>query len=292
MRSLLALAALLFCWYSHGQVSIYIEDQTGSGFKLGINGYIQNTDPTKQLIIQKLDTFPFDVRVELAPNAFFNKKMHFHERGHYHYIVTTNSRDELQLRYRGKMEQLPEAVITMDLQHVLPQRPLASTAAVSKKPIPEATPHPIAQEVPPENTLAEIDETTVEEQPVPPTPSSPNKPVQKAIAGEQQIQSSPSAETPKPTPSPVQTYEAFLTELRSTEFEFEKLNKSRDFARIHHYTLEELKQVLKVMKYDNTRLELIRALKAEIKEMGKTPALRESLEYEVSKQQFDNILQL
>lgn len=287
------LLPLLFCCSALAQVNLLIEDETGSGFLLGINGYVQNTDPVKAMVIQKLDTFPFEVRVELAPNAFFYKKMHFHESGSYRYIITTNSRDELQLRYRGTLKDPPASVITMNVQNMLPLNPLATTAKVDSKP---------AVLPPPDKSVAGNDDAIVK--PVPPAipkkdtlPSVPattavvNEPI--AVAQkEEEIIEPRETQPPAEVISPEKTFDTFLEELKATEFEFEKLNKAQEFATQKSFTSHELKKVLEIIKYDNTRLELLRNLKPMLKEMKDPEVLKEALEYEISKQQLNDIINL
>ncbi len=273
------------------QVNLIIEDATNTGFLLGINGYVQNTDPVKELVVKKLDTFPFNVRVELSPNVFFEKKMHFHTKGNYQYIITTNSRDELQLRFRGEADVLPATATTIDAKNATPLRPLASISPTKEKPatvIPEKKPVAKAPTATAAKTIA--------------TPAPAKSPVAKINI--------PKAAPPKtetiaavkkdtvvalvtpPPPPPVKkekTFVEFYAELQETEFEFEKLNAAQQFGKKHSYTVEELKKILAAMKYDNTRLEFIRATKEQWKNLNNIQSLRDSFEYEISKEQFNDL---
>lgn len=304
--SFLRLLPLLLCFSSVAQVNLYIEDKTESGFLLGINGYVQNTDPVQKLALSKLDTFPFIVRVELEPRVSFSKKMHFHESGSYHYIITTNSRDELQLRYRGKIKEIPAAVITMEVQATLPLESLASRSDKStqpKSPLPPPKEDPRPKLAKPDSAKVTIAATTKpgkKPAPLPEVKTDTTGEVSTTTAhisstqpdtnSTPKIVTTSPPESPKPTPKK-STFEDFKNELKATEFEFEKLSKSQDFAKEHDFTTEELKQVLLVMKYDNTRLELLRSLSAQLQKMEEPKLLKQTLEYEISKQQFNDILE-
>ena len=285
---------MLLCFTSFAQVNLIIEDATGTGFLLGINGFLQNTDPVKELVVKKLDTFPFDVRVELSPNVFFEKKMHFHSKGNYQYIITTNSRDELQLRYRGEPDALPAAATTIDANNVIPLRPLASLSPAKEKEKP-------ASVIPEKKSVSKAPAITT---PISTTTAIPAKTqttetkTPKSIPPKVEAVATPKKDTtvavvpPPPPPPPVKkekTFGEFYTELQSTEFEFEKLNAAQEFGKKHPYTVEELKQILAAMKYDNTRLEFMRATKNQWKNLTNVNSLRSSFEYEISKEQFNDL---
>jgi hypothetical protein len=291
---LLRILPLLFCFSSLAQVNLIIEDATNTGFLLGINGYVQNNSPVKELAIQKLDTFPFDVRVELSPNVFFEKKMHFHNRGSYKYIITTNSRDELQLRYRGELNALPTGITAIDAKNTTPLRPLAALSSLNEKEKPtsviQQTTAVTIEKVQPEITAATPKADKVK--PIP-TVEKVNAPKRTATVDSTLTVKKDSVSEPPPVPAPVKkekTFKAFYVELEATEFEFEKLSAAQEFGQKHKYTLEEFKQVLAAMKYDNTRLEFMRAMRDNWKTIDGAASLRDSFEYEISKEQFNDLL--
>lgn len=290
----LRILPLLFCFASVAQVNLIIEDATGTGFLLGINGFVQNSNPVKELVVKKLDTFPFEVRVELSPNVFFEKKMHFHSKGNYQYIITTNSRDELQLRFRGEPEVLPATATTIDAKNITPLRPLAALTPTVEKEKPTTI---IAEKVSatkaPAITTHQSASTTVPAKTTnpetKPSISSPPKVETKADLKKDTVVA---VVPPPPPPPPVKkekTFSEFYMELQATEFEFEKLNAAQEFGKKHPYTIEELKQILAAMKYDNTRLEFMRDTKDQWKNLTNINSLRNSFEYEISKEQFNDL---
>lgn len=292
--ALLRILPLLFCFSSMAQVNLIIEDATGTGFLLGINGFVQNTDRVKELVVKKLDTFPFEVRVELSPNVFFEKKMHFHTKGNYQYIITTNSRDELQLRFRGEPDALPTAATTIEAKNLIPLRPLAALSPVKEK----GKPATVILEKNPVNKVpdAGTPKTTAASVPakLPPTETKTPKPNPPKV----ETTITPKKDTviaviPPPPPAPPikkeKTFGDFLVELQNTEFEFEKQNTAQEFGKKHVYTIEELQQILAAMKYDNTRLEFMRATKDQWKNLKNIQTLRSSFEYEIIKEQFNDL---
>ncbi len=288
---LFRLLPILFCFTTFAQVNLIIEDATNTGFLLGINGFVQNTDPVKELVVQKLDTFPFEVRVELSPNVFFVKKMHFHNKGNYKYIITTNSRDELQLRFRGEPSTLPATATTIEAKNAVALRPLTALTNIEEKAQPKTI-------IPEKETQIAVTTKKGNEEPV--TAAAPQKKEEKPTPEPIKIKEEPVAkkdtakQTPPPPPPPVlkkeKTFAEFYADLKSTEFEFEKLNAAREFGNKHSYTVEELKQILAAMKYDNTRMEFMRATKDQWKGLNDVQSLRSSFEYEISKEQFNDLL--
>ncbi len=291
--TLFRLLPLLLCFSSVAQVNLIIEDATGTGFLLGINGFVQNADPVKELVVKKLDTFPFEVRVELSPNVFFEKKMHFHAKGNYQYIITTNSRDELQLRFRGEPDALPTTATTIDAKNVTPLRPLAALSPVKEKEKPTSVvpeKKPATRE--PAATTPKTVVATIPTKTPPAEASTPKSTPQKVETTVAPKKDTVVAVAPPPPPPPVKkekTFGDFLLELQNTEFEFEKLNAAKEFGKKHTYTIEELKQILAAMKYDNTRLEFMRDTKESWKNLKNIQSLRGSFEYEISKEQFNDL---
>lgn len=290
---LLRILPFLLCFTSLAQVNIIIEDESKAGFLLGVNGYVQNTEPISLLMIKGLDTVPTQLLVELQPRVYFTKIIDLHEKGNYKYVVTTNSRDELQLRYRGTLSKVPDGILAMEVQSVL--------AMEQTEPIVTASVKSDEEEIVPEIITPA------------PSPVIPTKEIVHTIRVDSiaPAKAEPVAikidtaksETPIVTKEPVvqpkdtlivkaNPFDAFITDLSKTEFEFEKLQKSEDFAKNHNFTLEELKQVFNILTYDNSRLTLIRSVKGSFDDVSQMKELAEQLDYEISKVQLEEILGL
>lgn len=281
---LIKLLPLLLCFSSFAQVNIIIEDKTETGFKLGVNGFEQNTEPVKSLMINGLDTVPNQLLVELSSNVWFTKIIHLRSKGNYQYIITTNSRDELQLRYRGTTSTPPAGITTLEVQRLM--------AMKQKQPV-------ITASVTSDDTIVVKKVDTIKVAAVVPT---------KEIVEVKKIQPEPAPPivVAKPTPikdttttiqkdtiiNELNPFDLLMADLEETEFEFEKLQKSEAFAKDHTFTLEELKRVFNVLTYDASRLQLLRSIKANKADITIFKSLATELDYEISKQQFEEIISL
>lgn len=282
---LIKLLPLLLCFSSFAQVNIIIEDKTETGFKLGVNGFEQNTEPVKSLMIKGLDTVPNQLLVELSSNVWFTKIIHLRSKGNYQYIITTNSRDELQLRYRGTTSTPPAGITTLEVQRLM--------AMKQKQPV-------ITASVTSNDTIVVKKVDSIKVAAVVPT---------KEIVEVKKIQPEPALPivVAKPTPikdttpttiqkdtiiNELNPFDLLMADLEETEFEFEKLQKSEAFAKDHTFTLEELKRVFNVLRYDASRLQLLRSIKANKADITIFKSLATELDYEISKQQFEEIISL
>ncbi len=288
---LLRILPFLLCLTSFAQVNIIIEDESKTGFLLGVNGYVQNTEPVSLLMIKGLDTVPTQLLVELQPRVYFTKIIDLHEKGNYKYVVTTNSRDELQLRYRGTLSKIPEGILAMEVQRVL--------AMEQKEPIITASVKSDQAEIVPQlssPTPAPVIPTKeiIHTKKVDSIATAKPKPVVIKIdtaQNQNKVVAIKPASKPKDTVViKVNPFDAFITDLSKTEFEFEKLQKSEAYAKNHNFTLEELKQVFNILSYDNSRLTLVRSVKGSFKDVSQMKVLAEELDYEISKAQLEEIL--
>src|SRR5690606_14719750 len=237
-----------------------------------------------------LDTIPTQLLVELQPKVYFTKIIDLHEKGNYKYIITTNSRDELQLRYRGTLSKIPEGILAMDVQRTVvmeQSEPIITVSVKSDDPIvtPKIT-TPIPPPVVPAKEIVHIQKVDSL------APKNPKPVVAKTdsinpenTAATDSISTAKDSIVAKANP-----FDAFVADLSKTEFEFEKLQKSEAYAKNHNFTLEELKQVFNILTYDNSRLQLVRSVKASFKDVSQMKVLAEQLDYEISKQQLEEIL--
>lgn len=296
--TLIRFLPLLLCFSSLAQVNLVIKDETDAGFFLNVNYYRQNKEAAKELAIKKLDTFPVQLQFKFSESVFFHRKLHLHKAGTYSYVITTNSKDELQLRYRGKLSSIPSSAKTMDYQTELIEKGLYVTK-VSKsqeEPLKHRSVDPI------DSASAIV--VSQSESPVEPKTPVAAKPI---LVSKPPIESVETQENPKLTSldtakpkeisqvsqvkASVDPFEVFFKELEATEFEFEKLGLAKAYAEETDLTTSNISAIFKVMKYDNTRLELIRALGEKRKKLKDLPSLKDHFEYEISKQQFNDLIQ-
>lgn len=262
---------LLLTFSTLAQVNLFIEDKTGEKFLLGINGFVQNEEAASTILIQKLDTFPTSVRIEQANGNFFSKTIHLHQKGNYHYIVTKNSEGKVQMRYRGKMKELPKEGTQLLVQTSAPLPILASaappTTIAAAQPIIE-TPIPIVKDSIKVDSIVETAHANA------------------TVNDTNVIAPFDTIEVIDQDP-----FNLFFESLTAQEFEFEKLESAKTYTRNHTLDKEEVKSILSTMKYDNTKLAYINAEISKLKTIDGISELKESFEYEISKQQFEKLLE-
>ncbi len=278
------------------QLSIFIVDNTETGFILSINGFEQNTEPEKSLAVNEVDTFPYILRVQLAEKVYFNKTVHLKQKGIHKYIITTNSRDELQLRYRGVISKLPSGISSTTLQHKIPERSLP--IALYQKPKPVEPPKVKETKVEPFTTIASIPADTAKL--IPPAIVVPITKSTDTLLS--QIDSIPVKDGTSSTPSivtvdstvaeviPINDYEVFKTKILTAEFEFEKLSESLAYAEKKPLNVEQIRFVLKQLTYDNSKMKLLETLAESYKHLPEANSLRNELEYDLTKKKFDQII--
>ncbi len=121
MHRLLFICSLLYTFPSFAQVNLWVESQWP--FKIGIDGYVQNTEAVSELILRKLDTNEHVISIDLYTREDTIKmfrKLRLGESGNHKYVLTQNFKRKHQLRYRGPQSEIPPGIISMKLQKVLP----------------------------------------------------------------------------------------------------------------------------------------------------------------------------
>ncbi|HAD96687.1 MAG TPA: hypothetical protein DCG19_04725 [Cryomorphaceae bacterium] len=272
---------VLFSFTAQAQVNIMISDETGSSFLLGVDGYLQNTEPVKKLIIEKLDTSKHLLNIHLIKGKDTLKlarPLHLPKNGNHQYVIMQNFEKQYQLRYRGTVASYPVGVISMSRQKILPwptpKKPSIVTASTTQTKASEPT-----------------------RKPQPPKP----KPVVKkdTIATKSVVQKADTVK-PKPTVSidklPVKNtdkapaspppFEVLITSLQQAEFEFVKLNQAKGYSDKHAMSVAEVREVFQYFQYDNTRLQFLHHAVEKIRDPENIKELEATLEYELSKEQF------
>ncbi|MDZ7847058.1 MAG: DUF4476 domain-containing protein [Owenweeksia sp.] len=85
-------------------------------------------------------------------------------------------------------------------------------------------------------------------------------------------------------------FEQLLAQLRAEAYEFEKLTASLAYAKKHPLKVAELKQLFRLLSYDQTRLQLLQNISSRIRNPDRLAELEEELEYEISKKKLQKII--
>ena len=270
----------------HRAVNLLIEDETQQGFFLGVNGFLQNTEKETAFAITQLDTIPYRLHID-SDTFHFEKNIHLREKSTHRYVLTKNFHGELKLRYRGTSNAIPHHINSQayDRSVVWPEHfgnkipveapeEVASTSEVAAA---DAVVSPKEDkdsvqviEIEPVNPPNEQNDVLL------PSKDTLNEHQRKVVVSEPRFDH--------------QSFKDFISELKQTEFEFEKLTKSKGYLQKHGISSKELKQIFEVLKYDQTRLQVLKDAQEKIIDPQNLQILKAALEYEISKKEFDNLI--
>jgi len=250
MLRFLFFSLLFFSLSSNAQVNLWIDSNWP--FKIGVDGYVQNTEAVAALFIQKLDTSEHTITIDLyteGDTVKLFRKLQLIEGGNHKYILTKNFKGKYQLRYRGQQNDIPTGIISLSLQKVLPWPKEIS---------------PVTATVINSETTETPDTTT--------STSSAEKPVAKA-----EVDTNSSFAT-------------VLFDIQKTKFEFEKLKKASAYTESNELTTNQVRLILNALDYDLTRIQFIKTVKEKVSNPKLLPGLTECFDYDVSKAQFKEII--
>lgn len=110
---------IFFSGQALGQMSIVLEDETGQGFKLIINDYLQNNPAARKLVLRQIPVARHQVQIVTSEGISARRQLDLKEPGIYRYVVTTNFKGQLQLRYRGQLQSLPAGYPRQDYSQLI-----------------------------------------------------------------------------------------------------------------------------------------------------------------------------
>lgn len=121
MRYLIYALVFFTCWGGQalGQMSIVLEDETGQGFKLIINDYLQNNPAARKLALRHIPLETHQVQLVTSEGTSARRSLDLQEPGIYRYVVTTNFEGKLQLRYRGQLQSIPAGYPRQDYSQLI-----------------------------------------------------------------------------------------------------------------------------------------------------------------------------
>lgn len=294
------------------QINILVKDETSQKFELGLDGFFQTDAPSSAFLVTDLDTSFHYLRIKLlgGDQIEFSKKIQFRKKGTYSYVITQNFKGNYQLRYRGSGKELAGNLGGQPFKMEKTWFVLVdSLAVVSNDPPQEIAPRvsdslvikPKLSNPGLKNPIIRLDTikniTSIIEQ-----ASQPKKEI--AIEKKDSLQKNipPPIEVPIKLPKadtmltvksnndslPIlkNSFDTMLVGLDKEEFEFNKLNTAKTFLINNPITVEEIQQVFKKLKYDNTRIQFLGFAVERLKDPAKISELENSFDYDLTKQQF------
>jgi hypothetical protein len=287
------------------QINILIVDETSQKFDLGIDGFKQNDMPCTEFLVVDLDSsFHFlNLKIAGEQEIEFSKKVQFKKEGTYAYALVKNFKGRHQLRYRG--------IATNSSISIKAHKFNTDKAWFESK-------KEIAGVTNPSNSLA----NKLEAEPLNP-PSLDSSISQQAINKPIDSSSSPSvkivsyrkdtslvaneekAKVPEPniasipdsiavqkktkfdsTASRFNDFQQLIIDIKKEEFEFNKLNKAKNYLINHAISTKEVKRLFLLFKYDNTRIQFLGFAVERLSDPQNISQLENSFDYELSKEQF------
>lgn len=273
---LLSLLILLSSIGLQAQVGLVIEDQTGQGFYLGINGYLQNAELAKNWHTTQLDTVPFVVQIE-SDTVDFTKKIHLREKTSHRYVLAYNSRGQLRLRYRGSLSSPKVEAVAWNNELAWPEEwtPRGNNPRVPEdeptEPAIVAVSNAKPEALEPEQRPALADSISDKDSVV--------------LPGNKVVEIKEETTVPQPPAEPeLSAYEELIQTLEKQQFEFDRLSTIQKFLAKNRLTVGELKEVFSIVKYDNTRLQLFDEAYPKLIDPAEADLLISTMEYDISKQ--------
>ncbi len=276
MRYLGLLVLILQPYMHRAQVNIMVTDETENSFVLGLDGYLQNTQPVQGLIIQKMKAGSHVLNIHIYKDkdtVRLARPLKLEQSGNYQYVIMRNFEGRYQLRYRGKTTSFPAGIQAIEQQKIMewPAAEIRNLALKQPEPVQVSTalPPPTGEKKP--EPKAEKPNPTVTKAPPPKTAMT--KAAEKAPA------------KPPVVPAP-EPFEKLVKNLREAEFEFVRLNTAKEYTNQNPLTVNEVKTVFSYFSYDNTRLQFLNHAHEKIKDKENIKQLLETLDFELSKEQF------
>lgn len=282
--------------FTVAQHILMIEDQTKTGFKLVVNGFIQNETALNKLNIQGIPEGEQELALLLEDGQSYRRKLPELEKGFHRYVIYRDYKGNVRFRYRGLADELVQSALMIDYSEKNPwidfNRDIIAEVDTNSQfedwkneqalidSIQQVEAAAVVQ-LPQKDSLQDaIDSAAIAQ-----IPSAVDSSLQLTIteaidSGSQEV----IANTPEENKA--DAFEVFKTQWNASNFEFDKLQIAMNFLAVHQASESETVFMLKGLKYDQSRLNLLQEA------IAKAPQLKDSkeallacLDYDLSKEQ-------
>lgn len=279
------LIPIFFLQVSEAQSILMFEDQTESGFKLVVNNFLQNETALPKLNLQHFPQSELQVSILLQNGLEIKRRLPKLSEGIHKYVLYRDYRGNIRLRYRGIYKELSQSALIFDYSETNPWTPkpneelafLADTVSnysdwqkerlgeeqniaeliaqkdslnnkmvekkdSSSKVVLLSAPDPVKVKDPGESVAMEQKDT-----------SKTLSKLETGLVHESSGQASPQKEGKDP-------YQVFSDTFFNMSFEFDKVVMAKDFGREHKLDENQLIEILKHLKFDQSRLDLLKSL--------------------------------
>ena len=279
MKFLKCIPLLLLSLNGLAQIDILITNPGLEKFIVGIDQFQQNPQTLSSILITDLDTGQHIIQFQFTDkNLNFQRSIKLNSAGIYTYIITQNFEGTYQLRYRGSLSTKPKNTPTFKFTRI---QGLIVSNTTKQAQVKTGSPNPL-----PADTISEViakPDSVI-------TALNTNT----AVSGKIDLTSTMDSVTDQTANNistdsiivPKSVFDDLIVSLNNSEYEFNRLNSSRNYLINNPISVEQTKTILRLLKYDNTRLQFLNYAKERLQDPENLKDLLSTFDYELSKEQF------
>ena len=292
INKFLLLLFLMPAWLS-AQLGIILEDETKTGFKLVIDGYLQNEQSLNKVNLLKLPAGEHELLFLMKDGLDLRRIIDFKKSDNYHFVILNNFAGERKLRYRGSYTKINQSALALDFNRTIEYQDQSKMIATVDS-LPHYKTRPEAEALKTSAEIKKILDSTkiVSSTPLPKAPKDPLivKVMPNTLTIDVDSNSLATAEqTITKTTDPFGTLQSSI---KLNSFEFDKIHMIEEFIGAEKMSANQLETLLKQLKYDQSRLQILEyALnqQADLKEAKESLLI--TLDYELSQQKAKTFFQ-
>jgi hypothetical protein len=292
INKFLFLFFLMPAWLS-AQLGIILEDETKTGFKLVIDGYLQNEQSLNKINLLKLPAGEHELLFLMNDGLDLRRIIDFNKADNYHFVILKNFAGERKLRYRGSYTEINQSALALDFNKTIDYQDQAKIIATVDS-LPHYKTRPEAEAL---KTSAEmkiiLDSAKIIS--AIPMPKAPKDSVMIKVRPNTlliEVDSNSLATAEQSITNITDPFGTLQSSIKLNSFEFDKIHMIEEFMVAEKMSASQLETLLKQLKYDQSRLQILEyALnkQADLKEAKESLLI--TLEYELSQQKAKTFFQ-
>lgn len=292
INKFLFLFFLMPAWLS-AQLGIILEDETKTGFKLVIDGYLQNEQSLNKINLLKLPAGEHELLFLMNDGLDLRRIIDFNKADNYHFVILKNFAGERKLRYRGSYTEINQSALALDFNKTIDYQDQAKIIATVDS-LPHYKTRPEAEAL---KTSAEmkiiLDSAKIIS--AIPMPKAPKDSVMIKVRPNTlliEVDSNSLATAEQSITNITDPFGTLQSSIKLNSFEFDKIHMIEEFMVAEKMSASQLETLLKQLKYDQSRLQILEyALnkQADLKEAKESLLI--TLDYELSQQKAKTFFQ-
>ncbi|MGK0407534.1 MAG: hypothetical protein ACJAZH_001353 [Roseivirga sp.] len=292
INKFLFLFFLMPAWLS-AQLGIILEDETKTGFKLVIDGYLQNEQSLNKINLLKLPAGEHELLFLMNDGLDLRRIIDFNKADNYHFVILKNFAGERKLRYRGSYTEINQSALALDFNKTIDYQDQAKIiATVDSLPHYKTRPEAEALKTSAEMKIILDSAKIISAIPLPKTPK--DSVIIKVMPNTLPIDldSNSLATAEQSITNITDPFGTLQSSIKLNSFEFDKIHMIEEFMVAEKMSASQLETLLKQLKYDQSRLQILEyALnkQADLKEAKESLLI--TLEYELSQQKAKTFFQ-